>query len=180
MNARGIPTAAYQLLHLLSYPGGYPIPGQEEPHTWLQGYPILDWGTPRKRPGTSHWGTPRKDMGPVEVLWDGDGVSPERTWDQWKYYGMEMGYPPGVWTDKQTENITFPILRMRAVNVLSFEVFTIRSKLHFKPEFTSGEQKQTRNCLQWGQNPGSLVIYSDAHTIVLPDPVCESSLSDSG
>ena len=71
-------------------------------------------------------------MGPVEVLWDGDGVpqkghgtsgsimgwrwgTPERIWDQWKYYGMEMGYPrkdmgpvevlwdgdgvPRVWTD---------------------------------------------------------------------------------
>ena len=25
------------------------------------------------------------------------------------------GVPPGVWTDKQTENITFPILCMRAV-----------------------------------------------------------------
>ena len=35
-------------------------------------------------------GTPRKDMGPVEVLWDGDGV------------------PPCVWTIKQTETITFP------------------------------------------------------------------------
>ena len=51
-------------------------------------------GTPGKRPKTSHWGTPykrhvtsgsrsimgwrwvtpRKDKGPVEVLWDGDGV----------------------------------------------------------------------------------------------------------
>ena len=55
-------------------------------------------------------GYPQKDMGPVEVLWDGDGIPPEghgtsgsimgwrwytprRTWDQWKYYGMEMGYP---------------------------------------------------------------------------------------
>ena len=34
------------------------------------------------------WGTPRKAMGPVEALWDGDGV------------------PLWVWTDKQTENIT--------------------------------------------------------------------------
>ena len=41
-------------------------------------------GVPHKG-GTSHWGTPRKDMGPVEVLWDGDGV------------------PPGC---EQTENIT--------------------------------------------------------------------------
>ena len=36
---------------------------------------------------------PGKDMGPVEVLWDGDGVPLERTWEQWKYCGMEMGYP---------------------------------------------------------------------------------------
>ena len=33
---------------------------------------------PWKGPGTSHWGT-----------------TLERTWDQWKYYGMEMGYPLG-------------------------------------------------------------------------------------
>ena len=47
-------------------------------------------------------------MGPVEVLWDGDEyLSPERSWHQWKYYGMEMG-SPWVWTDKQTETITFP------------------------------------------------------------------------
>ena len=31
--------------------------------------------------------------GPVELLWDGDGVPPERTWDQWKYYRMEVGTP---------------------------------------------------------------------------------------
>ena len=36
------------------------------------------------------WGTPRKDMGPVEELWDGDGV------------------PHWVWTNKQTETVTFP------------------------------------------------------------------------
>ena len=29
---------------------------------------------PRNRLGTSHWGAPRKDKGPVEVLWNGDGV----------------------------------------------------------------------------------------------------------
>ena len=37
-------------------------------------------------------------MGPIEVLWDGDGVP-----------------APQVWTDKQTENITSPILLMRAI-----------------------------------------------------------------
>ena len=58
---------------------------------------------------------PGKDMGPVEVSWDGDGVPPERTWHQWKYYGMEMGYSPsGV--DKQTNWNYYLILRMRVVN----------------------------------------------------------------
>ena len=33
-------------------------------------------------------------MGPMEVLWDGDEYPLERTWSQWKYYGMEMGVPP--------------------------------------------------------------------------------------
>ena len=33
--------------------------------------PSQDWGTPTCLPPS-----PRKDMGPVEVLWDGDGVSP--------------------------------------------------------------------------------------------------------
>ena len=72
VNARGIPPAAYPKF----WPGG-----------------TLSQGTPLGRtPGTSHWGTPpRKDMGPVEVLWGGDGVPPERTLDQCKYYGMEMG-----------------------------------------------------------------------------------------
>ena len=35
-----------------------------------------------KGPRSSHWGTPRKDMGPVKVLWDGDGVTPPGV-DRW-------------------------------------------------------------------------------------------------
>ena len=80
MNVRGISPAAYQVLSLLSYLGGYPI---------LWGYSIPGQGIPHSRTGV----LPQKDIGPVEVLWDGDGVPPERTWDQWKYYAMEMGYP---------------------------------------------------------------------------------------
>ena len=64
-------------------------------------YPILPWPVdPQKGPGTSgsimgwRWVPPRKDMGPVYILWNGDGVPPERPCNQWKYYGMEMGYPP--------------------------------------------------------------------------------------
>ena len=36
----------------------------------------------------------------MEVLWDGDGVPLEGTWDQWKYYGMEIGYP--LWKAHET------------------------------------------------------------------------------
>ena len=108
VNARGIPTAAYQVLHLLSYPGGgthpwwggggYPIPGQGGTHRWLgnikslvrgypiPGIPILAWvGIPHPWPG----GTPSlvspswPDWGTPrkktwEVLWDGDVVPPRK------------------------------------------------------------------------------------------------------
>ena len=59
---------------------GYPPPI----YTWL-GYPHPDLA--RVPPG--------RDMGPVEILRDGDGVPPQKGHgtDQWKYYGMEMGYP---------------------------------------------------------------------------------------
>ena len=42
----------------------------------------MEMGYPQKGHGTSGsirqwiWGIPRKVMGPVEVLWDGDGVPP--------------------------------------------------------------------------------------------------------
>ena len=99
---------------ILIWPGGTPTCGQGVPHPWpgrqvpcLGGTPILTWpggiqslagGSPRKDIGSVEvlWmemGYPRKHMRPMVVLWDGDGVHPERTWDQWKYYGIEMGYP---------------------------------------------------------------------------------------
>ena len=58
--------------------------------------------------------SPRRDMGPVEVLWDGDGSPPARKHGTsgWKYYGMEIGYPLQPLcgqTDKfPSINITFP------------------------------------------------------------------------
>ena len=140
MNARGILPATYQLLHLLSYPGGegtpslaggtpslargYPSLDQGIPSilTWLVGTPL--WGYsqpgleyPSARTGvTSQEGTwnqslgyPQKGHGTSGSImgwrW---GIPLERTWAQWKYYGMEMGYPrPCEWTDT-CENITFP------------------------------------------------------------------------
>ena len=85
-------------------PGGYPIPRLEIPHPrWgvpiLRYPPILAWlgGTPSLARGIPHYGVPperkldqqkyygmemgyppRKGMGPVKVLWDGDGVHPPR------------------------------------------------------------------------------------------------------
>ena len=94
---RGIPTLAYQVLHLLSYPGG----GRGTPSLDRgRGTPWLGWGRGPSWPGTSHWGTPSKwhgtsgsiigwrwgttgkDMGPVEVLRnrDWDGVPPSPVW----------------------------------------------------------------------------------------------------
>ena len=41
-------------------------------------------GVPQKGPWTTgiimRWGTPRKHMGPVEVLWDGDGMPHPECW----------------------------------------------------------------------------------------------------
>ena len=99
MNARGIPTAAYQVLHLLSCTGGappaggYPHPdlaGGEVPHPG--GYPISE--------GYPHLGYP-----PVWT-WLGYPPSgpgrgtPHPIWT-WLVYP-----PPQVWTDKQSVNIT--------------------------------------------------------------------------
>ena len=104
MNARGIALAAYQVLHLLSYPGGMPpLEGGTPP---LDGeYPIHGWGTP---PPIWTWlGYPHLDLA-RSFLSSGPG----------------QGTPtPRVWTGKQTETITFPILRMRAV------ITTLNAKL---------------------------------------------------
>ena len=57
VNARGIPTAAYQVLHLLSYlgGGGYPIPGHGGvPHFWPGGAPSLAGGLPHPWTGVPH------------------------------------------------------------------------------------------------------------------------------
>ena len=91
----GVPHPGYPPLSL---PGWwYSIPRQGDtpslnrgvPHLGILGYhrPILTC------PGVGY---------PLVLTWDQSlGYLPERTWDQWKYYGieMEMGYPFRVWTD---------------------------------------------------------------------------------
>ena len=67
------------------------------------GTPILTWVgvipsqacPPGKGPLTSHWGTPQKGHGT-----SGSIMGWRRTWDQCNYYGMEMGSPPPVLTDR--------------------------------------------------------------------------------
>ena len=81
--AGGYPSWAIRLPSWLGWAGGG---GGGLAHPWPLGYPILAGG----RECYPRMGCP--------LL--GTGVPPERTWDQWKYYGMEMGYPlPWVWTD---------------------------------------------------------------------------------
>ena len=118
VNAKGIPPIAYQILHLLSYPGdtpslGVPHPLMWVPHPWT-GVPHPSWGLPLPSQGVlpgQDWGTP----------WEG-------TWDQ--FLGYPLGKGPGTshwvppprcgWTHT-CENITFPILRMRAV-IINYEL----------------------------------------------------------
>ena len=92
-----------------------------------------DWGPPppeNLRPGTppgksETWDPPWKiwDLGPPWKIWD---WGPPRPWlDQVPPLpGPGPGTPPPpveVWTDTQSENITFPILRMRAVTNMHAE-----------------------------------------------------------
>ena len=40
---------------------------------------------------------------------------PERTWDHWKYYGMEIGYPPRCGQTNKLKILSSLILRIRAI-----------------------------------------------------------------
>ena len=71
--------------------GGYPIPDQVLPIWTWQGYPHLDLA--RVPPVLTILGS---YLGPLT------GVPPERTWDQLKYYGMEMGYPSPAYGQRDT------------------------------------------------------------------------------
>ena len=110
----------------------YTIPSHPQPpptHPYLG--PDLDWGysppptktpPPRKVPGSSGsimgWRSRVHPAPPPQ----------ERTWDQWKYHGMEVlwdgdgGTPlPRVWTDRQTDRDrqtrVKTLLRTRAVKI---------------------------------------------------------------
>ena len=129
--AGGTPSWASQRVHHLVLARGVPQFWLGGTPSWPgQGYPILSWlgevcailtwwgvtlfwstpclglgvtlpGTgvpPRKGPGTTHCRTPRRTWDQWKYYGMEMGYPPERIWDQWKYYGMEMGYP--LWTDR--------------------------------------------------------------------------------
>ena len=84
------------------------------PQTWDQVTPPdLRLGTPQ----TWTWDPPYLDLdlGPP-LPGPGPGTPPTQTWTlDPPYLDLRPGTPLEVWTDTQSENITFPILRMRAV-----------------------------------------------------------------
>ena len=127
VHARGIPTTAYQVLHLFPKVGsgqiwwgwylrwgtpqqGYSWPGPKGEGVPEVGYPLAGVPPARSKGGYLRWGTPRP--GPMGGTWD--GVPPGWTW---------LGYPPlGVdrqmdgWMDgwKDTcEKITLPLYYVR-------------------------------------------------------------------
>ena len=115
---------------------GVPHPWMRLPHLWTWGHPIPGWGIP---PSGPNQGTPCldltgisphldlagvqppvRDLGAVTGLppasWEGTwdqslGYPQKRTWDQWKYYGMEVGYHPPSPRCGQTPMKTVPSRR---------------------------------------------------------------------
>ena len=137
VNARGIPTAAYQVLHLLSCTRwGYPSRSGPMGGGYLScrtpscGTPLArsDGGTRGEVPLCQ--GTPaRSDGGVPEVGFTPIRVPHGQVRQGGTWGGVPpIGAPPGwldlagvhphtqVWTDKQSETITFPlVLRTRSV-----------------------------------------------------------------
>ena len=97
--------------------GAPPPPGTVPPH--------------QKGPGTSHWDTPWKGHGTMGCRWRtprGCGLTHKLKTlsspsfgccglQNWFTVGRASGILPRVWTDTQTENITFTILRMWAAKI---------------------------------------------------------------
>ena len=123
VNSRGIPTAAYQVLHMLSYPGGryLPWPGGYLP--WPGGY--LPW-----------WGVPTLGYPPHIWTWLGKSSPPPSG------PGRSTPSPLGV-------NRPSPFLRIRSVinRIVSIQV-TLNAAF-WKPEGRTFHQIGTYRKLGW-------------------------------
>ena len=121
MDARGIPPLCSKYTICCSdgrWGGGYPIQswtGKEgTPSLFRQGSTLSSppWGVPKSQMRYSHPGLEGVLPLPLPARDYGMGYPPERTWDQLKYYGMEIlwdgyGYPP---VERQTlvKTVLFP------------------------------------------------------------------------
>ena len=115
------------------------------PQSWLRGIPSSPW-----QGNTLSWGTSQ------ERTWDqqkyyGMEMVPlfplKRTWKQWNYYGMEMRCP----TDRQTpvKTLSTPILRMQLV--MSTECNGDEYQLHAHWVWTKYMHKNVTGPLQASQ-----------------------------
>ena len=124
MNARGYrpPCSEYSFCcsnRGVPHPRSRSRRGIPHPRSRSQGgTPSLDRGTPCPRldgvpPSKAGWGYPLSSDGGTPPSKAGQGYPPIQGW---------MGVSSRVWTDKQSETITFPILRMRAVMMESWPI----------------------------------------------------------
>ena len=104
-----------RIKYLLSYPGCGGGTGGTPSLARVP--PILTWMGGGVTPFCSDLA--RSGVPPI-LTWDQSlGYLPERIRDQWKYYGMEMGYPPPPPRFEQTANMTSRlVLRTRSVKTL--------------------------------------------------------------
>ena len=129
VNARGIPTMAYQVLHLLPQVG-YTLAGVPLARSDGGGY--LRWGTPQQanpparsdgstQGGPPAWtwlGYPHLDLAGVPPCLDLAGIPPAWIWLGYPPSWTWLGYPPfpcgqtDGWTDT-CENNTFPSYYVR-------------------------------------------------------------------
>ena len=108
---------AFLSAFLLFCPGGYPN------LTWLGGTPR--WGTPCPDLALEHpnltWLGVSHLVNPQEGSWDQSLEFPlERTWDRWKYYGKQMGYPPphGFEMTNKLKQLPSPILLIPSDSII--------------------------------------------------------------
>ena len=163
----GKPQETYHPWHILSRrnlfwgagvthpcPGGDPISGEGSTPSLAKGTPIMGYPRPDLGPVT---GVPPtgKDMGPVEALWDGDGVPTPRR-DGW-----------------QTENITSRAVIMR-LNEIAFRP-SRRDSFYTQDTMVSSERERHFN-ITLPANLNGTPLHQIAGTLKLVKKTSETAL----